>query len=60
MEGMLWITQAAFQEEGTLHGASLDRIPCLLEGGHQSYSCYILLGAIFVLNPCLPCLVPTA
>lgn len=25
VEGMLWITQAAFQEEGTLHGALLDR-----------------------------------
>lgn len=33
MEGMLWIIQAAFQEEGTLHGASLDRESLVCWGG---------------------------
>lgn len=33
MEGMLWITQAVFQEERTVHGALLDRENPLFVGG---------------------------
>lgn len=61
MEGMLWITQAAFQEEGTYMGHRLTgKNPLIVGRGGGGDPCYILPRATFVLNPCLSCLVPTA